>query len=713
MKKIFLSGMIALLVSFYLQAVSMDTSSQSETIRLLPKPARMEVGNGFYLPKKVEFIKYVRNEKIPAEGYRLAVNKHGVVMEASGEAGFFYGQQTVDQLMTEKGLPYVSIQDEPRFPYRGFMLDVSRHFYPKEFIFKLLDAISYYKLNTFHFHLTDGGGWRIQIDKYPELTRNAAFRDTENWNEWRKNGNRFVPEGTPGAYGGYYTKDDIREIVAYATSKHITVIPEMEMPGHSSEVFVAYPGLCCSGEAYQGEDFCIGNEDSFTFIENVLTEIIDLFPSKYIHVGGDEASKRHWRTCPKCQERMKTENFTHIDDLQSYLIKRMDKFLTAKGRKLIGWDEIMEGGLASNAAVMSWQSEAGGMKAARMGHDAVMTPTSYLYLDYYQADPPTQPFAIGGYVPVKRVYGFNPAPSDSLNLVERKHILGLQANLWTEFIPDESHVEYMAFPRLLAVAEVGWTPQEKRDWQDFKIRMNRHIPLLRQKDVHAFQLSDEIEVTMTVDTIRKEIKVILDAEKYPADIRYTTDGSMPVLSSLQYKHPIVVKDSARIVAAIFRDGALQGAPVEKKVDYHRGINKPIHYNSRLSSKYMAGGMNALLDGFRGGLTYLDGRWQGYTNDLDCVIDMEELIDIHQVSARFMQIIFPQVFQPGQVEMLTSEDGVNFTSRGVVPTTIPNNDRNLSFQEYTFSGKWKARYIRLIAKEVNKGSFIFTDEIVIW
>jgi hexosaminidase len=248
---------------------------------------------------------------------------------------------------------------------------------------------------------------------------------------------------------------------------------------------------------------------------------------------------------------------------------------------------------------------------------------------------------------------------------------------------------------------------------DDKIRMNKHIPLLRQKDIHSFQLSDEIEATMTVDTIRKEIKVILDAEKYPADIRYTTDGSTPDLSSRQYNDPIIVKDSARIVAGIFRDGVLQGASTEKKVDYHLGINKPVHYNSRVSPKYPAGGMNALLDGFRGGLTYLDGLWQGYTNDLDCVIDMEKTTDIHQVSARFMQIIFPQVFQPGQVEMLTSDDGINFTSQGVIPTDIPNNDKNLSFQEYTFSGKWKARYIRLIAKEVNKGSFLFTDEIVVW
>jgi len=301
---------------------------------------------------------------------------------------------------------------------------------------------------------------------------------------------------------------------------------------------------------------------------------------------------------------------------------------------------------------------------------------------------------------------------DSLTAEESKHILGVQANTWTEYIKDEKHLEYMMFPRALAVAEIGWTPQEDRSWEDFKPRMNANIPVLQRMGIHTFTLSDEIETTMKVDTLRREIKVMLDAEKYPAEIRYTTDGSIPTASSRVYDGPIVVKDSADIKAAIFRDGQLQGTPTEKKVDYHRGINKPIHYNSKLYSGYMAGGMNALLDGYRGGLTYLDGRWQGYLNDLDCVVDMGEVTDIHKVSSRFMQLIGPGVYQPGEVELLTSEDGESYISQGVIPTTISNTDKDLSFQEYTFNGDWKARYIRIKAKEANKG-FIFTDEIVIW
>lgn len=682
-------------------------------INLIPKPAQIETGKGFYQTDKIEYTKEEPEGNLPEEGYQLVVGKSGVILRASSSAGFFYGEQTLRQLMTPEGIPYVSIQDTPRLPYRGYMLDVSRHFYPKEFIFKLLDEMAYYKLNTLHMHLTDGGGWRLQMESYPELTRKASFRTMEGWSEWWKSGARFLEEGTPGAYGGYYTKADMREIIAYATERHINVLPEIELPGHSYEVFVAYPNLCCSGKPYNEHDFCVGNEESFTFLENVLTEVMELFPSEYIHIGGDEAGKTPWKTCPKCQARMKKNGLKNVDELQSYMIHRIDEFITSKGRKLVGWDEILEGGVSPNAIVMSWQSEMGGIRAARMGHDVIMTPNHYLYLDYYQADAKTQPFAIGGYTPVKRVYSYNPVPADSLNAGQMKHIIGVQANLWTEFVPDEAHVEYMTFPRLLALAEVAWTPQNLREWQDFKPRMNVHVNQLREKGVNAFPLSDELDVSMVVDTLQKKIEVSIDAEKYPAEVRYTTDGSAPTASSPLYTRPVVVKDSAHIVAAIFENGVLQGVPSEKKVDYHRGINKPIRYNNRLSSKYMAGGMNALLDGYRGGPTYMDGRWQGYTTTLDCVVDMEELTRIHKVSLRFMQLTGPDVYQPGSVELFTSKDGADFTFQQEIPTTVSTADKELSFQEYTFTGDWDTRFIRIKANEVNGRRFIFTDEIVIW
>ncbi len=699
------------------------SSEEVRQVNLIPKPEQMTMTGGTFTVDSLALfggqssrnIKTVIDEAWSGnpEGYQLDVTPGGIDLRAGSPDGLFYGMQTLRQLYAGGEVPCVSIRDNPRLGYRGLHLDVSRHFFSKEEVMKLLDVMSFYKLNTLHMHLTDAGGWRIEIDKYPKLTSETAFRTESDWRKWWDGRDRkYLPEGTPGAYGGYYTKEDIREIVKHAASKHINIIPEIEFPGHSEEVLMAYPELSCSGKPYQNGDFCIGNEKSFTFMEDVLAEVIDLFPSEYIHVGGDEAGKSAWKKCPKCQALMKEKGMKSVDELQSYMIHRAEEFLISKERKLIGWDEILEGGLAPEATVMSWRGEDGGIKSARMGHDVVMTPGNYMYLDFYQADPKTQPYAIGGYTPIKKVYSYDPVPADSLTAEECRHILGVQANTWTEYIQTPEHLEYMMFPRALAVAEIGWTPQELRTWEDFKPRMNAHISKLQGMGIRTFTLSDELEVTMQVDTAGREIEVILDAEKYPAEIRYTTDGSVPVASSALYAGPITVQDSAHIKAAIFRDGVLQGTPTEMKVDYHRAINKPIHYNSKLYEGYMAGGTNALLDGYRGGLTYLDGRWQGYLDDLDCVIDMEEETDIHKVSIRFMQLIGPGVFQPGQVELLTSEDGENFISRGIVPTTVPADDPDLLFQEYTFDGNWKTRYIRLKAPRANPG-FIFADEIVVW
>ena len=653
------------------------------------------------------------------EGYQLTVSDNGIRIAGSTDAGVFYGIQTLRKSIpaTAQGmnveLPAATINDYPRFAYRGMMLDVSRHFFPVDSVKTYLDILALHNQNTFHWHLSDDQGWRIEIKKYPELTQIGSKRK-----ETVIGHNSGTYDGKE--YGGFYTQDQIRDVINYAAERHITIIPEIDMPGHQLAALATYPELGCTGGPYDvwgqwgvaDDVICAGNEKSMQFLEDVLSEVIDLFPSEYIHVGGDEAGKSAWKKCPKCQALMKEKGMKNVDELQSYMIHRAEEFLNSKDRKLIGWDEILEGGLAPEATVMSWRGEDGGIKSARMGHDVVMTPGNYMYLDFYQADPKTQPYAIGGYTPIKKVYSYDPVPADSLTAEECQHILGVQANTWTEYIQTPEHLEYMMFPRALAVAEIGWTPQELRTWEDFKLRMNAHISKLQGMGIRTFTLSDELEVTMQVDTAGRKIEVILDAEKYPAEIRYTTDGSVPVASSALYAGPITVQDSAHIKAAIFRDGVLQGTPTEKKVDYHRAINKPIHYNSKLYEGYMAGGTNALLDGYRGGLTYLDGRWQGYLDDLDCVIDMEEETDIHKVSIRFMQLIGPGVFQPGQVELLTSEDGENFISRGIVPTTVPADDPDLLFQEYTFDGNWKTRYIRLKAPRANPG-FIFADEIVVW
>lgn len=693
-----------------------------EPVNLIPKPVSMELSAGHYAadsaaimnPQGGKGFQFITDAASPLgeEGYSLQVDGSGVKVKAATEAGLFYARQTLLQLLTPDGIPYVKIEDSPRFPYRGIHLDVSRHIFSMDELLKLVDVMSSYKLNRLHMHLVDAGGWRLKIDKYPKLTSEGAFRTESDWRKWwQGNDRKFLPEGTEGAYGGYYTKEQMKQLVAYAAEHHIEVIPEIEFPGHSEEVFVAYPELCCTGRPYTCSDFCVGNPAVYKFMEDVLTEVMEVFPSEFIHIGGDEAGKQAWKKCPKCQALMRKEGMKHIDELQSYMIRYADKFLNSKGRRLIGWDEILEGGLAPNATVMSWRGEAAGFRSARMGHDVVMTPGNYMYFDFYQADPKTQPYAIGGYTPVKKVYSYNPVPKDSLTAEQEKHFLGVQCNVWTEYIETEEHLEYMIFPRALAVAEIGWTPQDMRTWEDFKPRMNAHVALLRAKGINAFPLSDELDVKMNVDTLKKTITVMLDAEKYPAEIRYTTDGTVPTAASALYDNGIVVTDSAHIMAAIFRDGKLQGTPTEKKVDYHRAINKPVHYNSELYKGYMAGGMKALVDGYRGGLTYQDQLWQGYLDNLDCVIDMGEVTDIHKVSSRWMQLTGPGVYQPEYVEVLVSEDGKNFTSCGKIPTTIPQDNEDLAYQEYTFSGNWKGRYVQLKAK--NPKGFIFVDEIVVW
>ena len=406
------------------------------------------------------------------ESYRLDVSRTKITLTAPDAAGLFYGLQSLAQLAGHHGrrIPAVTIVDAPRFGYRGFMLDVSRHFRDKEFVERQLDLMARYKLNRFHWHLTDGAGWRIEIKKYPALTDIAAWRPYPDWGEWNFGGKRYCHRDDPVAAGGYYTQDDIREVVEYARALHIEVIPEIEMPGHSEEVLAVYPELSCSGKPYTDSDFCIGNEQTFEFLENVLSEVIGLFPSEYIHIGGDEASKRGWRTCPECAARMRREGLKDVDELQSYLVHRIGTFLAARGRRLLGWDEILQGGLAPGATVMSWRGTEGGIAAARAGHRAVMAPSNYCYLDFCQDDPTREPVAAAAFLTLAQAYSYDPAP-DSLGADVVPMILGVQGNLWCEHVPTAEHAEHMIWPRLLAIAEVGWSAPERKDFDDFHARV--------------------------------------------------------------------------------------------------------------------------------------------------------------------------------------------------------------------------------------------------
>ena len=593
-----------------------------------------------------------KSEQLPSpESYTLSVTPERILIRATSGAGLFYGIQTLLQLSQPSETGYsiasVEVQDSPRFAYRGLMLDVSRHFFSKEFVKKQIDALAFYKINRLHLHLTDAAGWRIEIKKYPLLTEFAAWRTDANWKTWWNGGRKYLRFDEPGASGGYYTQDDIREIVEYARQHFITIIPEIEMPAHSEEVLAAYPQLSCAGEPYKNADFCIGNEETFTFLENVLTEVMALFPSEYIHIGGDEAGMAAWKTCPKCQKRMKDEHLSHVDELQSYLIHRIEKFLNDHGRRLLGWDEILKGGLAPNATVMSWRGEEGGIKAVKAGNQAIMTPGKYCYLDAFQDAPNTQPMAIGGYLTLEKVYSFEPVP-DSLSTKEAELILGVQGNVWTEHIPTPEHYEYMIYPRILALAEIGWSPSEVKKWDNFHTRALQAVNILREQGYNPFPLEKEI-------------------------------GDKP--ESYQ------------------------------KVN-HLAIGKKVTYANPYSNHYAAQGEKTLVDGVRGGWMYNDDRWQGFIDcDFDVTIDLGKETDIKQVCAEFIQLKGPYVWLPKQVIISSSVDGEHYDTLATVDNDISPDIETLQFKEFGWEGNAKARYIRYKALSNGiAGGWLFTDEI---
>lgn len=585
------------------------------------------------------------------ESYVLDITDRKISIEAASVAGVFYALQTLGQLTDKEQatVPAVRITDEPRFAYRGIMLDVSRHFFDADFLKRQIDVLAAFKINRLHLHLTDAAGWRLQIDRYPRLTELAAWRPQRLWKEWWKGARRYVMEGTPNAYGGYYTKEEIRDLVDYARKRQITIIPEIEMPSHSEEVLTAYPELSCTHELYKPSDFCVGNEKTFEFLEQVLTEVMELFPSEYIHIGGDEAPKTDWRTCPRCQKRIKDEGLKDEKGLQSYLVHRIEKFLNAHGRKLLGWDEILEGGLAPNATVMSWRGTEGGIEAVKSGHQAIMTPGQYCYLDGYQDAPHTQPEAIGGYLPLSKVYSYDPVPQE-LTSQEQQLIIGVQGNLWAEYVPTEEHAEYMLYPRALAIAETGWTQPENKSWKRFHHKAVQVTKDLREAGYQAFPLEREF-------------------------------GNRP------------------------------GAGEVLK---HKAWNKPVTYNARYWGTYPAGGDKALTDGLRGGWNYNDGFWQGFVSQkrLDVTIDLGSLTDIQHIQADFMQICGPEVYLPAHVIISISEDGKEFTQLKEIKHKPVRNDE-VTFKTYGWEGTAKTRFIRYQALAGDEfGGVVFTDEIVV-
>lgn len=529
---------------------------------ILPAPVSFERADGTSTAKDVEVVVGKRSftrwsASLPdlarKEAYRLTITPKRVRIEANTPEGVYRAKTTLAQL--ERPLPCGVIVDYPRFPWRGIMLDISRHFRDKEFILKQIDALSEVKLNVLHLHLTDAAGWRLEIQSHPELTAKAAWRVGDTWRQWNERGNAY--EGT---YGGFLSQDDVREIVAYAAEHHMTVVPEIEMPGHSRETVYAIPAVGCKDTS---DDLCPGKEATFRLLEDVLTEVMDLFPSEYIHIGGDEAGKRHWHDCPDCQRRMQEEGLNSVEELQSYLVRRIEKFLNAHGRRLIGWDEILEGGLSPNATVMSWRGTQGGLEAIRQGHDAVMTPGNRCYLDKVQDAPVREPEGFGGYLPIDSIYVYDPAagiPEESL-----VHLLGVQGNLWHELIPKPSHTEYMLYPRAFAIAEIGWSPVEVKDAADFRERAMAHAAALRERGYTTFKLEDEVgnrpASRVRENHLARGAKVSYAApwhRNYPAAREATlTDGLLGGWS--------------------YGDGRWQGFQSDVDVTVDLGRVRPVHY----------------------------------------------------------------------------------------------------------------------------------------
>ena len=616
---------------------------------VIPVPEQVIPGEGVYRFEESPQITFRHSKKMAPESYRLEVRKDGVRITSADDAGAFYAQQTLAQMISEdngvKEVQCCVVNDCPRFTYRGLHFDVSRHFRSLDFLKKQIDAMALYKMNRMHIHLTDAAGWRMEIEAYPKLTSFAAWRPQQKWKDWWYGDRLYVEEGTEGAYGGYYTKDQMRELVEYARQRHIEVIPEIEMPGHSEEVLAAYPELSCKGTAYSQGEFCVGNEETFRFLETVLEEVMEVFPSEMIHIGGDEANKAHWKECPKCQQRMQAEGLADVDELQSYLKKRIARFVESKGRRIVGWDEILDGGLAQGATVMSWRGEEGGIEAMRMGHDVIMTPGRYCYLDHTQDAPFKEPESIGGYLPLDSVYVYDPA-SKTMDLPGR--LLGIQGNLWSEYVVTDSHAEYMYWPRALAIAETGWCQPHRKDLGDFRRRASGAVGRLKGMGYEPFDLAEEYGE-------RKLAQTGLD---------------------------------------------------------HKAKGCKVLYNKPIQKWYPAAGETTFTDGIIGGWTYSDQRWQGFLSDIDVTIDLGSVQTVSYVGGTFMQLKEPGVFMPQKVDIYVSEDGESFEHVAEVWNDVSVNIPDLLFRSFDTICDVRARYVRYHAKRSTMRGFLFLDEIVV-
>lgn len=663
---------------------------------------------------------------LPPEGYELYINRDGVNLYGT-KAGIFYGLQTILQLIQpgERAgtfmLPSCSIIDYPRFTWRGMHLDVARHFFTKEEVKSYLRYMAMYKMNTFHWHLTDDQGWRIEIKKYPRLTSVGAWRKQTLIGHFSEEPDRY--DGIP--HEGFYTQNEIREVIRYADSLHITIVPEIEMPGHASALLAAYPNAGNNPKfnyEVQGtwgvfNEVMAPTDSTFIMLENILSEVAVLFPGKYIHIGGDECPKTEWEKSEFCQSIIKQNNLKDEHGLQSWFITRIVKFLDSKGKKAIGWDEILEGGLAKGAAVMSWRGEEGGIAAAKAGHNVVMTPGSHCYFDYYQSQNPGEPLAIGGYLPVEKVYSYNPVPQ-VLNADERRYILGVQSNLWTEYIPDFRQVQYMIFPRMCALSEVAWTRSEIKSFQPFVTRLTAHMNTFDRMKINYSK--SIFEIIPRYEKTEEGLLLHLSTYSLNGKITFNTTGDSVNATDAVYTGPILLKGGERIAAAVFANGNQISPVYEQKFESHVAFSKSVTLKKAPSPNYNNGGPATLTDGIIGRRPWTGAQWLGWWGDT-CIatIDLGKESTIGFVEISVLHDPGSWIYFPKDFQIEVSTDGKTFTPAEVSP-------RQPQYESLQKRGiplvRTQARFVRVTVipeNEIPEGqpgaghpAWLFVSEIVV-
>lgn len=692
------------------------------------------------------------------EGYSLSVDKNGVNISATTSAGLFYGIQTLRQLLpaqieslhpvqrTRWTVPYVTIEDQPAYEWRGFMLDCSRHIFPVEFIKKLIDQMAARKLNTFHWHFTDAQGWRIEIKKYPKLTEIAAWRVNREGEKWTE----IIPPqpGEKADYGGFYTQEQVRDIIDYAKSRHITIIPEIEMPSHCASVFAAYPQFSCSGKKIDVPPgraniadlfstmpglnippdeqisplLCAGNDSVYIFIEDVLAEIMELFPSEYIHIGCDEVNKRAWKICPKCQRKIHTENLDDEEDLMLYFIRHVEAFINSKGRKPILWyeEEFANRGIDTTTAVIYWRiKDLHDLTALEKGHPVVMAPSSHTYFNAYQGPFHMEPYSPGNYISLEKAYSFNPIFS-RLTGKETGHILGGQACLWTESIETTKQVEYMLFPRFEALSEVLWTPESKKDLVDFKQRMVKQIERYVHNDISFSKSALLVHPEVSYNKSKETMQVKLFSELELGDISYSIDGSEPVEQGLFYKSPFELKNGATIKAVQTKNRKPLSLVTNNEICMNKAVGGKIIYGQ--SSNYPYSGkndFNQLINGIKASSDTWDWEWIGFSKNktIHFTIELENPIKIDSMMIGFLRSPDDDVYQPDIVEYFVSDDGVTYIKVSEVIAPKENTEENTIYR-YPAEIDKIAGFVKIVARSRDKGlvdkkvTWMMADEIIV-